>query len=53
MIPAVTATTVTMMPITKPAFEECLAEPWPDVDVAVEDVDVDVEVDVGLPPYGQ
>jgi len=47
-----TATTATVMPIAKPAFapaEECLVEPWPDVDVAVGDVDVDA----GLPPYGQ
>jgi hypothetical protein len=50
MIPTMIATTATMMPIAKPAFapaEECLAEPWPGVDVAVE------VVDVGLPPYGQ
>jgi len=44
-----TAITATTMPIAKPAFapaEECFEEPWPGVDVAVEDV-------VGLPPYGQ
>ncbi len=48
-----TATTATMMPIAKPALapaEVCLAEPWPGVDVAVEDGDVG---DAGLPPYGQ
>jgi hypothetical protein len=51
MIPMMIATTAAMMPIAKPTFEpaECLVEPWPGVDVAVEDVDVDV----GMPPYGQ
>jgi hypothetical protein len=52
MIPAMTPTTTMMMPIAKPALapaEKCPAEPWAEVDVAVEDVDDDE----GVLPYGQ